>query len=167
MSIPTGVAGQTPHTRDGFWAQLGLGYGSLGCQDCDSRDGGGSGSLSLGGTLSERWLLGGSINAWTKSKDGATLTVGTVTALARFYPSPAGGFFLQGGLGYGTVEVSGEGDGFSVSVSQSGAGAVLGAGWDLRVATNLSLTPYLNFYAIATDDTDANVLQGGLALTIH
>ena len=32
---------------------------------------------------------------------GATLTVSTVTALIRFYPSATGGFFLLGGLGVG------------------------------------------------------------------
>jgi hypothetical protein len=117
--------------------------------------------------LSDRWLLGGSINGWTKSEGDATLTVGTVTALARFYPNATGGFFLQGGLGYGTIEVSGEGDGFSVSVGQSGAGGLLGVGWDIRVGSNISLTPFLNAYAVATDDADADVVQGGLALTIH
>jgi hypothetical protein len=93
--------------------------------------------------------------------------VGTVTALARFYPSAVGGFFLQGGLGYGTVEVNGEGEGFSVTVGQSGAGIVLGLGWDLRVGDNISLTPYLNSYAVSTEDVNANVVQGGLAITFH
>jgi len=167
ISTPAQAWGQTAQARDGFWAQVGFGVGSLGCDECDDRQGGGSGAISLGGTLSERWLLGGSINGWSKSEGGATLTVATVTALARFYPSTASGFFLQGGLGYGTVEVTGEGSGFTVVVGQSGAGVVLGLGWDLRVGDNISLTPFLNSYAVTTDDTDANVVQGGLAITFH
>lgn len=51
----------------------------------------------------QKLLLGVGTNGWTKSEGGATLTVGTLTALMRFYPSATGGFFLTGGLGLGTV----------------------------------------------------------------
>ena len=42
---------QHPQTRNGFWFSGGLGYGSLGC---DGREGGLSGGLAFGGTLSDR-----------------------------------------------------------------------------------------------------------------
>src|SRR5207249_1222133 len=76
---------------------------SLGCQNCSGRTGALSGNISLGGTLSPKLLLGVSTNGWTKSDSGATLTVGTLTAAVRFYPSATGGFFMTGGLGLGTV----------------------------------------------------------------
>ena len=95
-----------PQTRQGFWFNGGMGYGSLGCQDCSGREGGLSGGLALGGSLSQKVLLGGGTNAWTKSENGATLTVATMTALMRFYPSATGGFFLLGGLGVGQVHAS-------------------------------------------------------------
>src|ERR1700751_3441831 len=88
-----------PQLRHGFWFSGGLGYGSLGCQDCGGRTGSVSGKISLGGTLSPRLLLGVSTNGWTKSENGSTLTVAAVTAAVRFYPSPIGRFFLTGGVG--------------------------------------------------------------------
>jgi hypothetical protein len=150
-------------TRQGFWFNGGLGYGSLGCQDCGSREGGLSGGLALGGSLSQKVLLGAGTNAWTKSENGATLTVGTLTALIRFYPSATGGFFLLGGLGVGTIhaEVSGFG------ASENGVGALVGLGYDIRVGQNVSLTPYWNGFAMSSDDSDANVGQIGLGVTVH
>ena len=45
-------------TRQGFWFSGGMGWGTLGCADCDGRTGGFSGGLSLGGQLSSKLLLG-------------------------------------------------------------------------------------------------------------
>src|SRR5215216_6893869 len=39
---------QVKNPRKGFWFNAGLGYGTLGCEDCDSRQGSVSGSLALG-----------------------------------------------------------------------------------------------------------------------
>ena len=84
---------QNRQIRDGFWISGGLGYGSLGCDLCGSqRESGISGDLSLGGTISPRFLLGVGSAGWTKSDQGATLTVGTLDARVRFYPSTTGGF---------------------------------------------------------------------------
>src|SRR2546427_10234768 len=94
---------QQPQLRHGFWFSGGLGYGSLGCQSCGSREGALSGNISLGGTLSQKVLLGVSTNGWTKSENGSALPVGSLTGGRRFYPSPPGGFFLTVGLGFGTV----------------------------------------------------------------
>ena len=67
---------QNAQARQGFWFSGGLGYGSLGCDNCGSREGGVSGGLSLGGTITPRFLLGVGTSGWTKSEQGATLTVG-------------------------------------------------------------------------------------------
>lgn len=158
------LAGQHPQTRSGIWFNAGMGYGSLGCDDCGSREGSWSGGLALGGTLSQKVLLGVGTNGWTKSEDGATLTVGTLTALIRFYPSRTGGFFLLGGLGLGTVHVSLDGFG---SDSETGAGAVVGLGYDFRIGRNVSFTPFWNGFAVRTDNADANVGQIGIGLTVH
>ena len=150
--------------RHGFWFNGGLGYGSLGCDDCGSREGGLSGGLSLGGTLSPKFLLGVGTTGWTKSEDGATLTSGTVDARVRFYPSRTGGFFLTGGLGLGTIHVSADGFG---SDTQTGVGAMLGLGYDIRVGTGLSLTPFWNGFAVRNNRSDVNVGQIGLSFTVH
>jgi hypothetical protein len=150
-------------SRSGFWFSGGLGYGSLGCQDCGSREGGISGGLSLGGTISPRFLLGVGTTGWSKSQDGATLTVGTLDARVRFYPSTTGGFFLTGGLGVGSMrgEVGG------ISSTETGVGTMLGLGWDIRVASNTSITPFWNGFAMQNNNVDANVGQAGIAITLH
>jgi hypothetical protein len=152
------------HTRQGFWFNVGLGWGSLGCDNCDGREGSYSGGLALGGTLSQKVLLGGGTNGWYKSEGGATLTVGVLTAQVRFYPSRTGGFFLLGGLGVGTIRADVD---YYGSDSESGFAALLGLGYDIRVGKNVSLTPFWNGFAVTTSNADANVGQIGLGVTIH
>lgn len=155
---------ESKHARKGFWLNLGLGWGSLGCEDCDSREGGFSGGLALGGSISQKVLLGGGTNGWYKSEDGTTLTVGVLTAQVRFYPSATGGFFLLGGLGVGTISVDTD---FYGSDSETGAAALLGLGYDIRIGKNVSLTPFWNGFATTTSNSDANVGQIGFGVTIH
>ena len=151
-------------TRQGFWFNGGMGYGSLGCQDCTGREGGVSGGIAIGGTLSQKVLLGAGTNGWTKSQNGTRLNVGTLTALLRFYPSNTGGFFLLGGLGVGQIHTGVSGIG---SASETGFGALVGLGYDIRVGQNVSLTPYWNGFAMSSSNSDANVGQLGLGITLH
>lgn len=154
---------QHAQTRDGFWFSGGLGYGSLGCDNCGSREGGASGDLSLGGTISPRFLLGVGAAGWSKSDQGARLTVSTLDARVRFYPSRTGGFFVTGGIGLGSVR----GDFGGFTATETGVGTILGLGWDIRVARNTSITPYWNGFAMKNSNTDANVGQAGIAVTLH
>ena len=94
VSVAGIAQAQNAQARQGFWFSGGLGYGSLGCDNCGSREGGVSGGLSLGGTITPRFLLGVGTSGWTKSQQGATLTVGEIDARVRFYPQTKGGFFL-------------------------------------------------------------------------
>ena len=153
-----------PHTREGFWIGLGVGAGSLGCEDCSDRETSWSGSFKLGGTINPRFLLGVESNGWYKSEDIAALTYGNLSAIAYFYPSETSGFHLKGGLGLASLEA--EVDGFG-SESEIGTGAVLGLGYDARVRQNFSLTPYMNFMAGSFDGGTANVVQFGLGFTWH
>jgi hypothetical protein len=120
--------------------------------------------LALGATLSPRLLLGVGTAGWTKSQLGATLTVGTLDARLRFYPSASGGFFLTSGLGVGRVSAGLAGFG---GASETGIAALLGVGYDIRVAPNVSLTPFWNGFAVVTDNTSPNIGQLGMALTVH
>jgi hypothetical protein len=164
LQDPPASAARTSHPRRGFWFSGGLGYGSLGCEDCGSREGGLSGGLQLGGSVSRKVLLGGGTTGWTRSEGGVTLTTGTVVALIHFYPSATGGFFLLGGLGVGSIHL--EVDGFG-SDTETGAGALVGLGYDIRVGENVSLTPFWNGFAASTSNYDANVGQLGLSITLH
>lgn len=160
----TPAMAQHPQTRNGFWFSGGLGYGSLGCDGCDGREGGLSGGLAFGGTLSDKVLLAVGTTGWSKSEFGGSLTVGTLDARLRFYPMVMSGFFLTGGLGLGSVYASIDGFG---SETEWGLGAVLGLGYDFRVGRNVSLTPFWNGYAVQSGDIDANVGQLGMSVTVH
>lgn len=164
---PQGITpqqGPRPQTREGFWFNAGLGFGSAGCQTCFGREGGASGGLSLGGTISDKVLLGVGTTGWYKSVDGVTVNVGTLDARVRFYPSTRSGFSLTGGLGLGTVSLGVAGFG---SESETGVGLMFGLGWDIRVGRNVSLTPFYNGFAVRTSNADAYVDQIGLGITIH
>lgn len=161
--VATPGEAQRAQMRDGFWFTVGVGGGSLGCKDCEERENGGAGTIALGGTLSRNVLLGGSLNGWTKSEDGATLTVGLVAVEARFYPSATGGFFLKAGAGVGSVDLSFG----NVTVSENGAGGMVGLGYDIRVGRMISLTPWLQWFGIDYNPGNANVSQLGIALTVH
>jgi hypothetical protein len=157
---------QQKNRRSGFWFNGGFGYGSFGCQGCDGRVGSLSGGIALGGSVSQKVLLGAATTGWAKSENGTELDVGTLVAVIRFYPSATGAFFLLGGLGVGSIH--GESSEFGIgSQTETGFGALLGLGYDIRVGSNVSLTPFWNGFAVNTDTDDANVGQIGLGLTIH
>jgi Outer membrane protein beta-barrel domain len=162
LAATTAQAQKAP-LRQGFWFSGGVGMGSLGTQDGSSRENGMTGDISLGGTLSQRWLLGVGSSGWSKSENGGRLTVGTLDARVRFYPSATGGFFLTGGIGAASIRASIGG----FSATDNGAGAIFGLGYDYRVGRNTSITPYWNSFAMKTDNNDANVGQIGLAITLH
>jgi hypothetical protein len=153
------VVGGHRQTREGFWFNAGLGIGSSGCEDCIARDSGLSGGLSLGGTLNDRVLIGVGTTGFSKSVEGGTYTVGTLDARVRFYPSHTNGFFLNGGVGLGSLSYAGE--------SELGLEIMLGVGWDIRVGEKVSLTPFWNGFAMSNANVDANVGQLGIGVTIH
>ena len=145
-----------PQTREGFWFNAGMGWGSASCQGCLDRWGGLSGGLSLGGTITERFLLGVGTSGWYKSENGYTVTGGTFDTRIRFYPAVASGFFLTGGLGLGHLSESLNGYG---SETEYGVGAIFGLGWDIRVGRNVSLTPFYNGFAVQTANADETWLK--------
>jgi hypothetical protein len=164
FTLAPAAEAQNTHVREGFWFNVGLGVGSLGCNDCSERTNGMSGGLALGGSINQHVSLGIFANGWSKSENGATLTAAALTAGLRWYPSATGGFFVLGGLGMSQAELNVSGLG---SASESGTGAVLGLGWDIRVAKNVSMTPFWNGFAASFSGGDANVGQIGVGLTIH
>ena len=161
-SLPAAAQGN-PQTRQGFFINFGFGAASLGCDDCDDEDrlNGVNFQLRAGGTLSQRLLIGGEVNGFTKSENDATLTVTHFGPVMQFYPSAQGGFFLKGGLGLATVEV----EVGSFSVESNGFGLTLGLGFDARVGRNFALTPYFDILASNYDGGDLNQVAIGLGFT--
>jgi hypothetical protein len=145
--------------REGFWFNAGLGFGSFGCENCIGRDNGLSGGLSLGGAISDRVLLGVGTTGFAKEIDDEIFSVGTLDARVRVYPVRTSGFFLNGGVGLGSMSYAGE--------SEIGVGVMLGVGWDIRLGRNVSLTPFWNGFAMSNANVDGNVGQLGVGVTIH
>lgn len=182
LCASSALAQSRPQTREGFTASFGLGVGSAGitCDDCDSdRETSGALYLRLGGAYRPNLILGGEINGWSKQQDEdgveGTITVATINAIAQWYPQVASGFFLSGGLGVGTLDVEAGIPGVgTLSAETRGLGYQVGAGYDLRLGTNFSLTPYATYFGTAggklentEEKLDANVIQIGLGLTFH
>ena len=159
FAIPAALQAQS--ARQGFWVNGGVGYGSLGCQDCTERANGFSGQLALGMTLSPRFLIGVGTNGWTREEDDIRLSAGTLTAQVRFYPTA--NFYILGGVGVAQMDLSSGG----ITASEKAAGAVLGVGYDIRIGRNLSLSPYWNGVGMSNDNGDANFGQIGLGITLH
>jgi len=104
-------------------------------------------------------MLGVGTTGFAKSLDGETFSVGTIDARVRFYPKRESGFNLTGGIGLGSMRYAGE--------SEMGLGVMLGLGWDIRVAKNVSISPFWNGFAMRNSNVDANVGQIGVGITIH
>lgn len=157
----TGVA--QAQDREGFWVGFGVGGGSLGIDGGTDRTTGVVGYVKLGGTLSDKFLLGMESNAWTKDESGARVTHTNFSAVAYFYPSASNGFFLKGGIGASRLSV-GVGD---LSVAENGGGAVFGLGYDARIGDNWSITPVLNFNGGVFAGGNSNLSEFGVGVTWH
>lgn len=168
LGVPHDATAQgRPQTREGFFIGFGLGAGSLGCEDCGDRETGGAGRLTIGGALSPQLLLAGESSAWTKEEGGGRLTHANVSAIVQYYLSATSGFFLKGGVGLSQLRVSASGGGFSFSATEDGLGLTGGLGYDIRLGTNFSLTPYATYAWGNFDGGSANHFQGGLGATWH
>jgi hypothetical protein len=151
------------HTREGFMFNVGLGFGSLGCQDCGLRTDGLSGGMMAGWAITPKVVAGVGTSGFTRNVDGALLQLGTFDGRFRFYfkeTGPAAGLHVNLGAGIGHFMV----DDFD---REFGFGLMLGAGWDIRVGRNVSLTPFWNGFAMSNSVVDGNVGQIGIGVTIH
>lgn len=172
LLIPALASAQHPQTREGFGISLGLGAGSAafcdGCDDLASTEL--SGYLRLGGYLNPAVFLAAESNGWIGGADSYTApTLGAIMGVVQWYPMVERGLYLKGGLGYSYATVE---SGFSTG----GFAGSIGAGYDLRLARNFALTPYINYmnqfggtYSYAGSDigVDAKVhlFQFGLGFT--
>jgi hypothetical protein len=152
-----------PHAREGFVFSAGLGYGTLGCDDCVDRWGGISGGLLFGWQAHPKVTVGVGTSGFAGDIEGIGVTTGTLDARFRFYfknDGPAAGLHVNFGVGLGHLSLEDED-------TEWGLGLLIGVGWDIRVGRNVSLTPFWNGFAMANDLVDANVGQIGIGVTIH
>ena len=170
---------QRPQTRQGVNISFGFGAGSAGidCSGCEtSRKSGTVGYFNVGGTINRHLTLGGELNGFAYSSKNEDDTIGSLMAVAHFYPASAIGFFLIGGAGLTSLSLDNHVD--QVNVTSASGGIQLGAGYDVRLGRNFSLTPYVSFVQgfagkarvndVSTSETvKPNYTQVGLGFTWH
>ena len=146
QDAPRGLVEVSDHGRHGFWGALGVGAGG---EAFDLRDGAGySGelyrptiSLRLGGTPSRYVRLGGELQGWIDDQGSRTESLTSLLFITQFYPAPATGLYLKGGLGLGRSEVDFD-EGFGIG--DTGFAGLVGAGWEVRVGRRLYLNPAID-----------------------
>lgn len=133
---------QDRHEHKGFWIGFGFGGGVNLSQGLDNENlVGGGGYFRLGGTPSQRVLVGGEGVGWGAAQSDEVVSRGNGMFIIMFFPSENGGFFLKGGVGGASVSrvVT---EGFSTRVeAQGGLGTTAGLGFDIRLGRNIYLTP--------------------------
>jgi hypothetical protein len=132
--------------REGFF--IGFGFGGGGGEVSGNTDAsGGTGWLTLGGTVSQKVRLAGDFTGFSEGEDGS-LVVGTSTVAVLFYPTVRSNFFLKGGVGLASASYTGPGP----DAYGGGFGSLVGAGYDIRLGKNFSITPQFTFFGGQTGD---------------
>jgi hypothetical protein len=163
--------------RQGFTVSFGLGAGSAAFSYegfTGDRAAGPSGYLRLGGAVTPGLVIAGETHGWTRSEGDVTSTVGYLMAVTQWYPKASGGFHLLGGVGMGMITEEDP----SSQLESFGGALQLGAGYDVRMSRNFSLSPYVNFLAMGGGEPkfngnglggslSANVVQFGLGFSWH
>lgn len=133
------------HQHRGFWIGFGLGGGINAGEGLDGEKlGGGAGYLRLGGTPSQKVLLGFEGLGWGRDQDGVGIARGNGSFVVMFYPSTQGGAFLKGGIGSATISRATTSGNSTTTTSESGFGVTGGLGWDVRLGNNIYLTPNID-----------------------
>jgi hypothetical protein len=167
--------------RQGFTVGFGLGAGSAGFSYegyTGDRAAGPSGYLRLGGAVTPSLIIAGESHGWTRSEGSVTSRVGYLMAVAQWYPQTSGGFHLLGGVGMGLITEEDTDPTTASELESVGAALQIGAGYDVRMSRNFSLTPYVNFLGMGGGEPtvngaglggtlSANVIQFGLGFTWH
>lgn len=133
------------HRHRGFWIGFGFGGGVNLSEGLDGQQlGGGGFYFRLGGTPSQKVLLGFESIGWVREVDGASLGRGNGSFVVQFYPSERGGAFFKGGVGFATIARATVSGNTTTATSENGFGLTLGAGWDVRLGRNIYLVPNLD-----------------------
>ena len=167
--------------RDGFWLGLSVGAGKESFRF--QGDAGGYSNditaptvtLRLGGTPSQNWLLGVELFAWMDGNinsyyDESSTVLSSAMLLAQFYPARHGSFYVKGGAGFaGSYHRQVLPGGFLVRDEESGLATVLGAGLDLRVGRNVSITPMIDLHHqfFNRNDLTERIVNLGVGVTFH
>src|SRR5438552_2045757 len=145
--------GQSGPRHDGLSLSAALGHGTMNAS-CDSicssvpRTGGTTGLLQVEGTVSRHVRVGGALHIWWHSGSpdftssaSAAERLSNLGAVLHYYPAATGGLFFGGGLGLSNYH-SKSADAYS---NAWGWGFTADAGYDIALASVVSLTPRLTY----------------------
>lgn len=152
--------------HQGFWIGFGLGGGTNFADFADGVRAGPGGYLRMGGTLSQRVLLGGEISGWGRDIQGSTFTESGMMATIMFYPMGRG-VFVKGGAGFAGWSTSASVGSTSTTTTATGFAGTVGAGYEVQIGGNLFLTPNIDFlyHTLSSDNTAwANISSGSILL---
>ncbi len=150
-----------PHR--GFWVAGGGGVGWASLTTCDGCDRsttpGATFFVGLGGTIGDHWRAGVRVDGWRHRESGPDLHSGITTwMLTGGYNPHDEGIYVDLGAGYarftstGTDATSGQ----PAHLQISGFAARAGAGYQIRVARRLAISPYASFERSFAGDVKVN-----------
>jgi hypothetical protein len=172
LFAPLPAAAQRVAVHQGFWISFGLGGGWADDDFFNGMEPGFGMHLRMGGTTSQRLLVGGEVIGWLAEDSGTRTEVfrGQVQLIGLFYPSDRGGLFVKGGAGFATRTADTElpDSDFTLSLDSEGFGLDAGVGWDLQLSRNFFLTPGVDLiYQFLGEDQSAPVVMITLGATWH
>lgn len=140
---------QRPH-RTGLWGEISAGIGSIrvactGCADPEFTPGS-AGLVRLGGTLTDKVMLGWESAAFTHevlgagSADSSTRSqIETISIVVLWFPWRSG-LFLKGGVGIAQGRFTVAAGSAVDSTEGTGIGMTLGLGWDVPISRKFAIT---------------------------
>jgi hypothetical protein len=167
--------------RSGLWFELGRGSGNIriGCATCERPTSifGSSGFLRIGGSLSQRVMLGLGIFSLLDDRfqdrgtdSVVTLENSSIGPTVLWYPWKSG-FYLNGGLGLTKVElvVPESDDSPEIITAGTGSGVHFGAGLDIPIRKWLSTSFSFGVYYSAIGDVpiSADVVDDVITTSYH
>lgn len=176
LGVTAHPLGAQSSMNQGFWygAGLGVGFAKTACTICvGDRHSSYSAYFRLGTTVKPNFLLGAEANGWMKDDAGIDRAMGSLSAIALWYPNH-GSLFLKGGLGVIADRLDDDDD----ALTSRALAVQLGVGYEFRIGRNASLVPFVtaigsisgsrnfNGNRIASDAT-LSFLQIGLGMTWH
>jgi hypothetical protein len=148
VALSAGAARSADHQRGGFFIGFNLGAGTAGISSDlgdTEREWGGAANFRLGAAIKSDLLLGADFSAWAKEEDGTTVTLSTYLVAVTYYPGDEG-FFLRGGIGFGSTSFEVDfGGGLTQTKDESGFALAGAAGYEWRLTRKFALGPQVEF----------------------
>ncbi len=162
LALSQPARAQEPTLR-GPWLGFGLGTAStaVNCDICSGdRNGGLSGHLSGGFSLSRNLRAGAELAGWRDETAGVSQRLILYGASLYWVPTPTASWYLKGGIGLLNYRASTDDDEEDPLGASTGA-LQLGVGYDFRAGSRMWLTPFANLVV----STSGNMTSGNSIVT--